>query len=154
PDKKSVSLHPLIREFGQIMVQSDPGRLTWLRDACERVCGEFTQIGSLQQRGKAKGYWACLSDTQEALAYARLLDIGQISLLERIEYWLAHDSYLFSEVTRWTEEATALLYQQLTNHATEEGYVLPGMAPAARWVHQLNQVSVGERSLLRELRHP
>jgi WD40 repeat protein len=150
-----ISLHSLIREFGRLLVQDDPQHSTWLTEANNRLLSAFTEIDHLRDRVLAQGYWSCLSDIQEALNYARLLSIPQLALLERIEYWMARESYLLGDITTWPKELPALFYQQFYNHFVEEGYPLPEEIETNNsWIRQLNRVGTGDQTLLGELWHP
>lgn len=147
-------LHPLIREFGRELIQHDPQGHILLESVDLQFSNAFTNINNLEQRALNKGYWQCLSDVQTALSYARLLGIEHLALLERLEYWLARESFLLGTSELWPKELPGLFYQQLYNHALEEGYTLQGAISGVCWLRQQNHVGAENQALLRELRHP
>lgn len=151
----TIRLHPLVREFGQYLLQQDAVAGQRLQaEAGIRLVAEFTDINKLERRARAKGYWGCLDDVEIVLNYARLLQSESIDVLEHIEYWLARDSSLLGTGGLWLDQLPGLFYQQLYNRAIEEGFSLLGTAEPVRWIRQVEQVRAEERALLRELKHP
>lgn len=89
PEKNFIGLHPLLREFGQIIVQSDSERFLWLAEADNYLIREFNDFNQIKARIRAKGYKGCLDDVQVTLNYAHLLSVEPaIVSLEQVEYRL------------------------------------------------------------------
>jgi hypothetical protein len=87
-----IRLHSLLREFGHYFLQNDAQSVRSL--ASVNLLAEFTNINTLEARARAKDYWGCLHDVQEALSYAQLLPIEHLDLFERVASWLARESSL------------------------------------------------------------
>jgi WD40 repeat protein len=149
-----IRLHPLLHEFGIYLRQGDSQSQDLRSLASTNLLSEFTNINKLEARARAKDYWGCLNDVQEALNYARLLHIEQLDLFERVAYWLARESSLLGESGWWPAQIPALFYQQLANRAVEEALTLSGSAPQSSWLHLMQRTGAEEHLLLRELRHP
>ena len=146
-----VRMHPLIREFGQRLIAeegADTGQI--LRsNATDRLTKEFIDLDRLEQRVKREGYWGCLEQVRKAKAYMALLDASQIEQIERIERGLDSESHLLAENRWWPDPLPGLFYQQLFNHAIEEGSPYTVREHTARWLRQLGQAGAKDRSLLK-----
>ncbi len=147
-----IRLHPLLREFGQYLLQQDAQDLRAFAEA--NLLATFAHINKLEERARAKDYWGCLSDVQEALNYARLLRIEHLDLLEHVASWLARESFLLGNSAWWPPQLPALFYQQLANHAVEESQTLTGKPPQTAWLRLMQPAGAESQALLRELRHP
>ena len=156
PDGESIRMHPLIREFGQQLNRTDRQYSSLRVQAQKWLMTEFTTIDNLERRARASGYWTCLDDVTVALTYARSLklDTDQVTLLERIAYWLARDSDVLGTAGLWPQELPALFYQQVYNRTFEEGYYLEGNVPATPWIRQQRHVGARAKELEGRLKHP
>src|SRR6266496_524989 len=148
--KEQVSLHPLVREFGQrLVVEDGPEGKVFLEEACERLVAAFTNLNALEQRANQQGYWGCLEQVRAARYYAALLRAGQPTALAQVERWLDRESYLLADEHGWRERLPGLFYQQLMNRVEEEGATfLTGVEPP-QWLQQMNRVGAEDRSLTR-----
>jgi WD40 repeat protein/uncharacterized caspase-like protein len=147
-----IRLHPLLREFGQYLLQQDAQDLRAFAEV--NLLATFAHINKLEERARAKAYWGCLSDMQEALNYARLLHIEHLDLLERVASWLARESSLLGNSGWWPAQLPALFYQQLANHAVEESQTISGDPPQAAWLRLTQSSGAENQPFLHELRHP
>src|SRR5712692_2327772 len=147
---EQVRLHPLVREFGQDLLAAQNDRGTTLATtAIERLATAFADLNALERRTQRQGYWGCLEQVRAARDYAVLLHAGQAVALTRIERWLDRESYLLAGEAGWGQRLPGLLYQQLSNHAVEEGVVLPAGEAPAQWIEQMKRVGAEDQALLR-----
>src|SRR5712692_206466 len=147
---EQVRLHPLVREFGRRLVAAQNDRGTTLATtAIERLATAFADLNALERRTQRQGYWGCLEQVRAARDYAVLLHAGQAVALTRIERWLDRESYLLAGEAGWGQRLPGLLYQQLSNHAVEEGVVLPAGEAPAQWIEQMKRVGAEDQALLR-----
>ena len=148
--KEQVSLHPVVREFGQhLVVEDGPEGKVFLEEACERLVAAFTNLNALEQRANQQGYWGCLEQVRAAHEYAELLVANNAERLSRIAQWLDHESYLLGNEQLWPQKFPQLFYQQLYNRAVEEGDLPTVRETPIRWLRQVGQVKAEDRSLLR-----
>ncbi len=143
-----VRLHPLVRAFGRRLVAEDHPGAALLAEAGKRLADEFSDLNKLEGRAQSEGYWGCLEKVRAAREYAELLRAGAGEQLERVERWLARESYLLGDGKLWPEIIPGLFYQQLFNRSVEEGHPLPAGEAPTRWLKQIGQVGVEDRSLL------
>ncbi len=147
-----VLLHPLVREFGQMLVTEDMDKgQTLLLGAGEQLIGEFTDLNKLERRAKLEGYWRCLEQVRAALEYIELLGMGQVEQLKWVEQCLDREGYLLGnrEWEWWPELFPGLFYQQLYNRAVEEKRLLTGDVLPKRWLRQIGHVGTEEKHLRR-----
>lgn len=149
-----IRLHPLLREFAQRLLSSNPRKDILLAEVGQRLLTTFADINQLEQRARDQGYWQCLEQIQIVASFAHLSGITQAGLFECIAYWLARDSSLLGTGTLWPTDFPGFFYQQLFNHTVEEGHLLTGAHPSACWLRLLERVGADDRSLLREFLHP
>ena len=149
---EQVRLHPLVREFGQLLQKEEPGaEHTITADAIERLTVAFTNLNMLEQRTKAVGYLTCLEQVHAVRDYTTILQAGNTAVLERVERWLDRESHLLTDEAGWVRRLPELLYQQLFNRTVEEGKpLLTGKAPP-HWLEQLNAVGAEDTTLIRIL---
>jgi len=153
--KDQVQLHPLVRAFGQRLVAEDGDKgQVLLHEAAERLTSEFTHLNKLEQRALRGGYSTCLEQVRTVYKYVELLGTTtQAEQVSRIERWLGRESYLLGSARWWPHQLPGLFYQQLYNHALEEGYTLSKKGETnAPWVRQLSRVGAEEHALIREFR--
>ena len=67
----------------------------------------------------------------------------------QIERWLDRESYLLADAAGWQQRLPGLLYQQLVNHAVEEGRVFPTGEAPAQWLEQMKPAGAEDQALLR-----
>ena len=146
-----VRLHPLVREFGQSVVED---KNTLLTEVGQRLAAEFTDVNRLEQRAQNEGYWKCLERVQEVAIYSQLLGLASTKIIERVGHWLARESAVLGTGELWPAKIPGLFYQQLYNRSLEEGELLLASVTPRRWVRQVGSVGAEDRSLLRELKHP
>ena len=147
---EQVRLHPLVREFGQDLLAALDDRGTRLAtEAIERLDRAVVDLNALERRMQEKGYWGCLEQVRTARDYALLLHADEAASLVRIEHWLDRESYLLADEAGWHQRLPGLLYQQLANHAVEEGVVLPTGEAPAQWLQQMKRVGAEDQALLR-----
>ncbi|WP_220207248.1 caspase family protein [Reticulibacter mediterranei] len=145
-----VRLHPLVREFGRLLVIEDIQMgSSILVQAGERLIAEFTDLNRLERRALREGYWRCLEQTRATREYAELLATGHADRIGQIERWLDRESYLLGNGRWWPTILPGLLYQQLSNRSLEEGQTLLKGESPSQWLRQLGQVGAEDRSLLR-----
>jgi WD40 repeat protein len=149
-----IRVHPLVREFGLHLLAVDTERLHLLSEAGKGLLAEFADMNKLEMRALVKGYWGCLSDVQEAVRYARILQIQSLDLLEHVASSLASESSLLGSGDLWPNKIPGLFYQQLANHATEEGISLLGRAEPARWLKRIGQIGAENHPFQHELQLP
>jgi WD40 repeat protein len=147
----AIRLHPLVREFAQstqVLPANERQRL--IQDAGERMAAELADdLGKLEARARAVGYWGCLEQVRTALAYADLLETERRTHLARIERWLDRESIVLCQPTLWPEYLPGLFYQQLANRAVEEQQPGSTGERPERWVHQLAPVGAENPALVR-----
>ena len=147
---EQVRLHPLVREFGQDLLAAQEDHGTRLATkAIKRLVDTFVDLNALERRAQEKGYWGCLEQVRAARDYALLLHADQAAPLVRIERWLDRESYLLADEVGWRKRLPGLLYQQLANHAVEEGRALPTGEAPAKWIEQMKRVGAEDQALLR-----
>lgn len=118
-------------------------------EAIERLAEACVDLNALERRTQEKGCWGCLGQVRAARDYTLLLHTYEAAPLVRIERWLDRESYLLSDEAGWRERLPELLYQQLANHAVEEGVVLPTEEAPAQWLQQMKRVGAEDQALLR-----
>ena len=144
-----VRLHPLVRKFGQSLVEDE-----LLAEARERLTDKFANVNKLEQRARKEGYWKCLERVQEVAVYVQLLGIASAKIIEQVGHWLARESSLLGTGELWPAKIPGLFYQQLYNRSLEEGQKLLAPVSPGRWIRQVEQVGAEDRALSRELKHP
>ena len=150
---EQVRLHPLVREFGQMLLKEHPEtEHSTTVEAIKRLLATFTNLNTLEQRARQMGYSTFLEQIRAVRNYADILHAGgNAEVLERVERWLDRESYLLNDDADWMRNLPELFYQQLFNHTVEEGKRLfTGQAPA-QWLEQLNQVEAEDSALIRIL---
>src|SRR6266849_8896566 len=147
---EQVRLHPLVREFGQDLLAAQGDRGTRLAtEAIACLVEAFVDLNALAWRMQQVGYWSCLEQVRAARDYVLLLDADQAAPLARIQRWLDRESYLLAGEAGWGQRLPGLLYQQLSNHAVEEGVVLPSGEAPAQWIEPMKRVGAEDQALLR-----
>ena len=147
---EQVRLHPLVREFGHSLLAAQEDKGTRLATAAiERLVETFVDLNALERRVQQKGYWGCLEQVRAARDYASLLQANEATPLVRTERWLDRESYLLADEAGWCGRLPGLLYQQLANHAVEEGTGLSAGEAPAQWIEQMKRVGAQDQALLR-----
>jgi WD40 repeat protein len=148
-----VRLHPLVREFGQRLVQEEPdkGKAT-LEEAGELLASTFEDLTNLEERARRESYWNCLSQIRVTIAYAGLLRTdAKVQRLTVVEQRLDKESHLLGTSELWPEKLPSLFYQQMYNRMLEEGQVCTTGKSPLQWIRQLEQVGAENQALLRIL---
>ncbi len=145
-----VRLHPLVRAFGQRLVQREGEQGRVLRAvAGQRLLTAFSDLALLEQRARSTGYWSCLEQLRAARDYALLLDPHYAARLSLLERWLDRESFLLADERWWPETLPGLLYQQLFNRAVGAGEPLAGREPPASWIRLEAPAGADDQALLR-----
>jgi hypothetical protein len=147
-----IQLHPLVREFGQMLVteDGDKGRALLVR-AGKQLTRELTDLNKLERWARREGYWRCLEQVRAAHEYIELLGTSQVEQLKWVERCLDREGYLLGdrEWEWWPKLFPGLFYQQLYNRSAEENHPLTGEVPPARWLRQIGQAGTEDQSLRR-----
>ncbi len=148
---EQVRLHPLVRAFGQYLLQQEGKQGRVLRaEAGQRLVTAFRDLALLEQRARRVGYWGCLEQVRAARDYALLLYLWPADRLNRLEYLLDRESHLLADERWWPRQIPGLFYQQLFNRAVETGESLAGQdVPPPRWIKQIDPVGAEDPALLR-----
>ena len=151
---QQVRLHPLVRVFGQHLLQmkGEKGH-TLHTQAGQRLVATFCDLTLLEQRVRRIGYWASLEQVRTARDYARDLDSSHANQLIRMERAIDRESYLLANMRWWPEMIPALFYQQLFNEAVEAGDTISisdQLSPAC-WIRQIGSTATARPAVLRVL---
>ncbi|MEI6044132.1 MAG: NB-ARC domain-containing protein [Chloroflexota bacterium] len=150
-----VRLHPLVREFGQRLVQEEPDKgKTTLKEAGQRLASAFEDLGDLEERARQGGYWGCLAQVGSALEYTKLLGTDdEAQRLDAVERRLDRESHLLGTSELWPKKLPGLFYQQIYNRVIEEDQHPVSGKTSLPWIRQLNQIgtSTEEKTLVRIL---
>jgi WD40 repeat protein len=169
---QQVRLHPLVRAFGQHLLQQETDKGYMLRkQAGQRLVATFCNLTLLEQRARQIGYQACLEQVQSAHNYGVTLtgpypyEVSQLTHLERA---MDRESYLLADTRWWPETFPDLFYQQLFNRMVETehtaptriywqrfnspveaGETFPSQQAPTFWIQQLKPVGTNDHALRR-----
>lgn len=149
---EQVRLHPLLRDFGQRIMQEEGeaegyGEDILRENAVRHLLAEFSDLQKLEQRA-LQSYWGCLEQVRIAYEYTEMLKVQRGQLLKQVERWLVRESYLLADRQWWPRLIPELFYQQLYNHAVEEDITSLEGKPPGQWIHQEGAVRAGHTVLL------
>ena len=120
---QQVRLHPLVRAFGQHLLQQETGNGETLRkQAGQRLVAAFCDWTQLELRARRIGYRTCLEQVKSAHTYGVTLtgsDPYAVSELTHLERAMDRESYLLADTRWWPEALPTLFYQQLFNRTVE-----------------------------------
>lgn len=148
--KEEIQMHPLLCEFGQMLVQDAADGAALRQEAAERVIAAFEDVQRLEQWVKAKSYWDCLAQIRVARAYVATLQPDAEKRLLSIERHLDQETYFLATSGLWPEKIPGLFYQQMYNRMLEEEQPLPPLPSAGtQWLRQLERVGIRDTGLIR-----
>ena len=143
-----VRLHPLVRAFGQhLVIKAGEQGKALLEAAGKRLVTTCTDLNTLEQRARHKGYWTCLEQVYTTRQYLEQIAPTQAETMAPIGRWLSHESCLLGNSQWWPEPLPALFCQQLFNRSVEEGSPLSNAERALPWLKLAVPAGVEDRLL-------
>src|SRR5260370_7037533 len=143
-------VHPLVRAFGQQMLQQEGKQGQLLRaEAGSQLIDAFTDLTLLEQRARRTNYRDCLEQLRAARDFALRLFPWPDDQLSRLERWLDRESYLLADERWWPKQLPGLFYQQFFNRGVETGEPLRSQELPPCWLKQAEAVGAEDPALLR-----